>query len=186
MSKVEKLACKYLEWKNKRTETESNIISMLSYCLAIWGLIYSWRKKVQKAMNQAIRMLLNCNITKSMSKGLKEVEWLNMDNLWRLEQNAAMKRICSTQILEVLIRIITSQTNHGYMVRADGLRTGWWPLNSHGENAFINLGVKVFNEQRIPQRIWFNDRDNWEMTSSDIRSVIKNNLIRTYGNNNLN
>ena len=80
MSKVEKLAvaCKYLEWKNKRTETESNIISMLSYCLAIWGLIYSWRKKVQKAMNQAIRMLLNCNITKSMSKGLKEVEWLNI------------------------------------------------------------------------------------------------------------
>ena len=66
MSKVEKLAvaCKYLEWKNKKTEMESNIISMLSYCLAVWGLIYSWRKKVQKAMNQAIRMLLNCNITK--------------------------------------------------------------------------------------------------------------------------
>ena len=185
MSKVEKLACKYLEWKNKRTETESNIISMLSYCLAIWGLIYSWRKKVQKAMNQAVRMLLNCDMSKSMTEGLKEVGWLNMDNLWRLEQIAAMRRICSTQIPEVIFRILTSQTHHRYMVRADGLRSGWWPLNAHGENAFVNLAVKVFNEQRIPQRIWFNDRANRVMTSSEIRETIKNDLIRFYGNENL-
>ena len=72
------------------------------------------------------------------------------------------------------------------MVRADGLRTGWWPLNAHGENAFINLAVKVFNEQRIPQRIWFNDRANRVMTSSEIRETIKNDLIRFYGNDNLN
>ena len=185
--KVEKLSTviRYMDWKNKMDVTEAIILSTVTYCLAVWGWKYEWRKKVQKALNNAVRMLLGGNDRMSITDGLQRLGWLNMDNIWRLEQVLAMRRICSTQIPELMFNIITAATNHRYMVRADGIRSSWWPRNSHGENAFMNLAMKTFNELRVPQRCFFNTLENRNMTKSEIRSELKHDLIVKYGNDNL-
>ena len=109
-------------------------------------------------MNNAVRMLL---------EGLKKLDWLN--NTWRLEQVLAMRRICSTRIPEMIFDIITAATYHCYLVRADGVRSSWWPRNSHSENALRNLAMKIFNELRVPQRCFFNNVEFQNMNKSEIR-----------------
>ena len=107
------------------------------------------------------------------------------DNLWRLEQITTVRRIIDTKVPEVIYGIITARTGGRYLVRSDGLRSSWWPRNSHGENAFVDRAVDVFNQLRVSQRIWFNDRENRAMTRSEVRKAILNDLIREFGNQNL-
>ena len=62
--KVEKLPniLKFVDFKNKLAVTETNVISTDTYCLPVWDYKY----------------------------GLKMLNWLNMDNTWRLERVLAM------------------------------------------------------------------------------------------------
>ena len=84
-----------------------------------------------------------------------------------------------------MYEVIVSQTNHRYMIRQDGLKTGWRPKNNYGLNAFMYTAVQYFNEMRVGQRLWYNDRENRAMTRQEIRSEIKKDLMYKYGNENL-
>ena len=124
-NKVEKLSTvvKYLNMTNRKRITESIVISTLSYCLALWGFKKKWRRKCQKAMNTAIRMILETDNRYSITDGLALLEWPNMDNLWRLEQINVMRRITQTQIPTSVYSIITGRTQGRYLIRADGIRS---------------------------------------------------------------
>ena len=47
-------------------------------------------------MNHAVRMVLQTDSRSSITDGLSYLNWLNMDNLWRLEQITALRRIITT------------------------------------------------------------------------------------------
>ena len=136
-------------------------------------------------MNHAVRMVLNTDSRYSITLGLSVLEWPNMDNLWRLEQITALSRICSTKIPELIYEILTRRTHGRYMIRSDGLRSAWWPRNCHGENAFVNKSVEVYNQLRVAQRLWYNDRERRAMTKSEVRKELKRDLVLHFGNDNL-
>ena len=186
-NKVEKLSTvvKYLNMTNRKRITESIVISTLSYCLALWGFKKKWRRKCQKAMNTAIRMILETDNRYSITDGLALLEWPNMDNLWRLEQINVMRRITQTQIPTSVYSIITGRTQGRYLIRADGIRSTWRPHNTHCEHAFIHKAVEVYNDLRVTQRLWFNDKENRAMSKSEVRSVLKLDLIAHFGNANI-
>ena len=89
-------------------------------------------------------------------------------------------------LLVLFTSVLANEHDHRYEVRADGLRSAWWPKNTHGEHAFMHQAMQVFNEQRVAQRLWFNTRENRQMTRSEVRSVLKHDLMATHGNKNLN
>ena len=186
-SKVEKLSevMKHLEFQKRKKVTEAIVLSTLTYCLAIWGYRRKGRKRCQKALNHAIRMVMGTDARASMTDGMAYLDWLNLDNMWRLEMITAMRRIISTKIPEDVYSIVTGRTGGRYLIRADGLRSSWWPRNCHGENAFVNLAVETFNDLRVSQRIWYNDLERRAMTKSEVRAVLKRDLVNHYQNANL-
>ena len=186
-TKVEKLSevLKLLDYKKRKNVTEAIVISTLSYCLAVWGFRKKCRTRCQKSMNHAIRMVLQKDNRYSITEGLSVLEWANMDNLWRLEMITATRRILETRIPDTIYSIFTGRTGGRYLIRSDGVRSSWWPRNTHGDNAFVNRSVEVFNEMRIAQRVWMHDRENRALTKSEVRNTIKHELIRQYGNENL-
>ena len=119
-----------------------------------------------------------------MTDGLASLGWLNMTNLWRLEQIYSLWRVFSQKNSELILGIVTSASNHRYMVRADGIRTSWWPRNGYGEAAFVNQALLTFNDMRIGQRTWINWRGD-RMTKKEIRDEVKYDLSRTYPNDNI-
>ena len=136
-------------------------------------------------MNHAVRMVLEVDSRYSITSGLISLDWLKMDNLWRLEQIMAMKRICQDKIPELLWEIIVRRTQGRYMIRSDGLRSSWWPRNTHGEHAFIHQAVEHYNLLRIGQRHWYSDLDRRMMTKSEVRKEISRDLAMEFGNENL-
>ena len=186
-SKVEKMSkvVKLLDFKHKKRVTESIIVSTLSYCLAVWGFRKKTRTRCQKAFNTAIRMVLDMDSMDSISDGLATLGWLNMDNLWRLEQISALRRVCTDHVPMMIYEILTRHTQNRYLIRADGLRSSWWPRNTHGEHAFVHLAVDVYNALRVGQRSWFHTRENRMMTKSEVRRELSNDLISHFGNSNL-
>ena len=136
-------------------------------------------------MNLAIRMVLGLDSRSSMTDGLRSLNWPNMDNLWRLEQITALRRVILTRTPDIIMEILTRYSNRRYMVRADGLRSSWWPRNVHGENAFVHTSVEVYNLLRVGQRAWYDDREHRDMTKSEVRNALKCDLINHFGNDNL-
>lgn len=185
--KVEKLSkiSSSLDYKNLKAIAEALVMSTLTYCLAVWGSRQAWRKKCQVAMNTAVRLICGGDRRMSISDALDRLEWANMDNTWRLEQVMALRRLCESKNSALMYEVIVSQTNHRYMIRQDGLKTGWRPKNNYGLNAFMYTAVQYFNEMRVGQRLWYNDRENRAMTRQEIRSEIKKDLMYKYGNENL-
>ena len=186
-SKVEKLSevMKLLDYQRRKRITEAIVLSTVTYCLAIWGFRRKGRKRCQKSLNHAVRMILGTDARSSITDGLAYLDWLNMDNLWRLEQISAMRRIISTRVPESVFAIVTGRTGGRYMICSDGLRSSWWPRNCHGENAFVNLAVETYNDLRVSQRIWYNDVERRAMTKSEVRAVLKKDLVNHYQNANL-
>ena len=176
---------KFLDYHKRKRITESIVLSTLSYCLAIWGFRRKGRKRCQKAMNHAVRMVLQTDMRSSITMGLSYLSWLNMDNLWRLEQISAMRRIVSTRIPATVYSIVTGRSGGRYMIREDGLRSSWRPRNCHGDNAFVNRSVEWYNALRISQRIWFDDVQRRAMTKTEVRDVLKKDLVDYYANDNL-
>ena len=136
-------------------------------------------------MNHAVRMVLQTDMRSSITMGLSYLSWLNMDNLWRLEQISAMRRIVSTRIPATVYSIVTGRSGGRYMIREDGLRSSWRPRNCHGDNAFVNRSVEWYNALRISQRIWFDDVQRRAMTKTEVRDVLKKDLVDYYANDNL-
>ena len=97
----------------------------------------------------------------------------------------ALMRILKTNVPDLIFEILTRNSNRRYMIRADGLRSSWWPRNVHGENAFVHQSVEVYNMLRVGQRLWFNDRERRAMTKSEVRAELKHDLMAHYGNDNL-
>ena len=186
-SKAEKLSnvVKFLDLKKRTRVTEAIVVSTVSYCMAVWGFRQKWRFKCQKSLNVAMRMILNLTSRDSMTEAMTTLGWLNADNLWRLEQVTALRRICSTHVPEIIHQILTKNTNRRYLIRSDGLQSSWWPRNTHGENAFVNTSVEVYNQLRIGQRAWFNTLERRMLTKSEVRNEIKGDLVKHYGNINL-
>ena len=186
-AKIQKMSrvVQQLDLKKRTRVTESIVLSSLSYCLAIWGFLRKTRKKCQVAMNQAIRLVLDLDTRDSMTDGLRTLQWPNMDNLWRLEQITALTRVVKTRVPDIIHEIITRASNRRYYIRADGLRSSWWPHNVHGERAFVNKAVEVYNDLRVGQRTWFDDRERRLMTKSEVRQTLKLELFHHFGNENL-
>ena len=120
-----------------------------------------------------------------MTEAMSTLGWLNADNLWRLEQVTALRRICSTHVPEIIHQILTKNTNRRYLIRSDGLQSSWWPRNTQGENAFVNTSIEVYNQLRIGQQAWFNTLERRMLTKSEVRNEIKGDLVKHYGNINL-
>ena len=185
-TKVEKLSkiTPLMDHKVSKRVTEAICLSSLTYCLAAWGHTTSVQKKCQKAMNCAIRMLVPGGRGQSMTDGLASLGWLNMTNLWRMEQIYALWRVFARKNSDLIFRIITSATNHRYMVRSDGIKSSWWPRNGYGEAAFVHQSLQTFNDLRIGQKTWVNWRGD-QMTKKEIRDEIKYMLRTSYDNSNL-
>ena len=183
-TKVSKLSevVKILDYPRKKKVTESVVISTISYCLAIWGSRRKLRKKVQVAMNHAVRLVLGLDDRASISDGLQTLDWLNLDNLWRLEMVTALMRVRTSKVPAIITDILTKHTSNRYLIRADGLRSSWWPRNTYGELAFVHQAVDAYNQLRVGQRTWFHDRERRLMTKTEVRQELKKDLIRHYGN----
>ena len=130
-------------------------------------------------------MVLQTDSRSSITDGLSYLNWLNLDNLWRLEQITALRRIISTRVPDLVFSIVTGRTGGRYLIRQDGLRSSWWPKNCHGDNAFVNKSVEWYNALRVSQRVWFDDLERRAMTKTEVRNVLKKDLVNHYANDNL-
>ena len=174
-----------LNYKNRKNITESIVLSVTSYCLAVWGYKYKWRRTVQKALNHAVRMVLEAGPRSSITDGLKSLKWLNMDNNWRLEQAMSIWRLVENRNSPILWDVIMRANNRVYIVRQDGVRFDWWPKTCHGTNAFMWNAMKLFNELRIPQSSWYNTVMNRKMTKKEIRDEVKLRILDNFPNENM-
>ena len=185
-TKVERLSkvVPFMDWKNAKRVTESLCLSSLSFCLPVWGYTTTVQRICQRAMNKAIRMLIPGGKSQSMTEGLSALGWLNMTNLWRLEQIFALWRVFSTGNLDLIYDIVTRVSNYRYLVRADGLKADWWPRNGYGEAAFLYQSLKWLNELRIGLKTWSDDRGR-KFTKKQIQDEVKNLVKTTYPNLNI-
>ena len=174
-----------MSFETRKRVVEAVVLSTITFCLAVWGWRLDWRRTVQKAMNSALRMLTGGTRYSRIEDMLRTADWANLDNLWKLEQVMALRRLCETRNSDLLFGFLTRRTNQRYEIRQDGYRLDWTPRSGHGLNAFLWTAVKEANLLRVPQRAWYNTLEGRKMTSSEIRLEIKHDLIKMYGNTNI-
>ena len=168
-----------LDKKTAKTVTESIIISTATYLLEIYGPRLSVQSKVQKSLNNSLRMLSGGNKRTHVDDMLRSEGWLSMTNLYRLQLIMSMRRVISTRnpflIFYHLFGVGKSQV---YTLRNRGLELQWNPLLESARSCFLYAATQEMNLLHISQQLWPTDDPR------EIRDMIKSQVINHHGNYN--
>ena len=84
---------KWLARKNLIAVVESLVLSQVFYCSEIYMRLQKVRTKVKKLVNSAARLVLSRDRYANCAKMLKDLDWLNIDNRYRIQLLISLRRL---------------------------------------------------------------------------------------------
>ena len=167
-----------LDKKTARTVTDSIIISTASYLLEIYGSKLSVQSKVQKSLNNSLRLISGGTKRTHVEDMLRSEGWLSMPNLYRLSLIMAMRRVIATRNpFLIFYHLFGVGKRQIYTLRNRGLELKWNPLLESARSCFLYSAVQEMNLHRITQQHWPDD-------PKEVRDTIKYLIISHHGNHN--
>ena len=174
-AKIANVARYLPKWRLKEV-LEAVVLSKARYAMEIWCKTHKSQVRIQKAMNNALRLLHNTE-KDLVAKMLKEAKWLNAANLTRLCQCATLKRIMMTRNSPETFKMILRGFQHRYGTRFSDVVADYQPRSAIWSTGFLSQSMKTYNDLKLNARS-FEDEEEWKL-------VVQAELCDKYGNENL-
>ena len=167
---------KFLPFRRRKEVLEAIVISKARYGIEIWCKTHKSQVRIQKAMNNALRVLFQTD-TDSAESMLQRARWLNAANLTRQCQCATLKRIMDTRNSPETFGYILRGFQHRYGTRFNDVVADYQPKSSIWSSSFLAQSIASYNALRLNGRL-FEDYEDWKTT-------VHVELKMKYGNTNL-
>ena len=149
----------YLSQGKAKLITESLVMSTISYMATLYLRIPSNRKKIQKLMNVSARSVLRAPPRSHVEDLLRELYWLNTENLWEYLLICVMRRL-RERLLRAPIsfeEVFVNRNPELRRLRGNDLRVQWTRMTSHGLNSFISNGCEAYNKYNLNPEMFLNE-----------------------------
>ena len=176
ITKIAKIA-DYLTTRKLLDVMEALVVSTARYAIEIWGSTPKNQSKIQKALNDALRVVYKVGDRESMTPLITKARWLNAANLWRMSSCSTIRRLMRTRMAPDTFGIIFRGITHAYGTRRTDVKLDWLPVTSYGRDSFLQKAVKVYNELKLNSTLIGDDEE--------FKAVVKAQLIQQYGNTNI-
>ena len=140
-------------------------MSTISYMATLYLRIPSNRKKIQKLMNVSARSVLRAPPRSHVEDLLRELYWLNTENLWEYLLICVMRRL-RERLMRAPIsfeEVFVLRNPEIRRLRSNDLRVQWSRMTSHGLNSFVNNGCEAYNKYNLNPEM-FTDEDIFKET----------------------
>ena len=165
-------------FKTLKEVTVSLIHSTIEFCAEIYLRLYRNQVRVQKKLNTAMRMLLDCDFDAPVADMMTTLDWLNVPNMWRWCSVRTLKRILgSPGQTPYLWKLINLNTDTRYETRYNALKTNWQKHTRWARESFLFTVVSTYNSLGLHGR-YFEDYEH-------LRDSVKAQLKTEYGNLNI-
>ena len=176
VSNIARIA-KYMSTKKLIEVLEALVLSTARYAIEVWGSSLKNQQKIQKAINDALRLIYGAGERDSITPLIAKARWLNAANLWRLTACCTMRRLMNTRMAPETFGYIYRGLRHLHGTRYTNVTLDWVPVTSYARNSFIFKAVEVYNALRLNSTLFEDDED--------FKSVVKAQLKQKYGNGNI-
>ena len=176
VSNIARIA-KYMSTKKLIEVLEALVLSTARYAIEVWGSSLKNQQKIQKAINDALRLIYGAGERDSITPLIARARWLNAANLWRLTACCTMRRLMNTRMAPETFGYIYRGLRHLHGTRYTNVTLDWVPVTSYARNSFIFKAVEVYNALRLNSTLFEDDED--------FKSVVKAQLKQKYGNGNI-
>ena len=149
----------YLSESKAKMITESLILSTISYMSTLYLRLPSNRKKIQRLMNVSARSVLKAHPRTHVVDLLRELYWLNADNLWEYQLICVMRRL-REGLLRALVsfeEVFIIRNPEIRRLRNNDLRVQWTRMTSHGLNSFVNNACVAYNKYNLNPEMFTNE-----------------------------
>ena len=170
----------HLERRTGKMILESLIHSTINYLLEVWGGAKTVQIKVQKSLNNALRLLTGSTMRTNVERLMSQEAWLNVPNMYRFAVVQAMRRLLKTR--KPMHCWMTVCERPAVPIERDlrdrGMTFAWFPMSEKARSSFLRTGKTLMNSHRFAQRLFAGDED-------EIKAEIKITLVTKNGNPNI-
>ena len=150
----------YLSERKAKMITESLILSTISYMSTLYLRLPNNRKKIQRLMNISARSVLKAHPRTHVVDLLRELYWLNAENLWEYQLICVMRRL-RQGLLRALVSFaevfINPNPELGRLRNSNDLRVQWTRMTSHGLNSFISNACTAYNKYNLNPELFISE-----------------------------
>ena len=170
----------FLQKENVKKITESLVFASIMYCLPIYGHDLKFQKSIQKLINSGARIVLKRGQRASASEMLRELNWLNVRNLYFLESVCWLNRVIATKSAFYTFSIILNgarKKQKFHNTRDSSVLLDLDYGSKFIRQSFVYNAVQILNSLKLQRRI--------VPLNTEYREFVRGEILAKFDNGNL-
>ena len=154
---------------------DTMIVSIARYGMELWCRSRANQIKVQRVLNNVLRMVYEAGRRSSATALIMQSGWLNAHNMHHLISCCTLRRLLFTRAAPYTFSLIRRELQR-YETRNNDVVLSVRSQNSYGDNCYIISAVAMYNRLGLAGAI---------LSPDEFKSICRSRLVTEYGNSNL-